>query len=271
MENILTFSNPFAQEQWNESLQRWPKTLQEAKQRATIFQQCKKFLQTNSDVSTDITKHLQVLQEQQKKVDSLLRESTSIESEGYSQVCFQGNPWSLLNSIPLALTALSIFKSYIVPAFSLLLPLLTWILPYLLLKSFYNIPISFADYTAILWRMWNGQALPRTPQELLQPPPPPPSEDVDITQKIKQLVQNGWTLFTIGQAMWQPVQQARHFIRLDGDCLEKGNAIIRIKEASLWLANTAKYFVPTLLLIKKSAQTVTCCFKQDQFYKIIYL
>ena len=259
MESILPLANPFAQEQWNESFQRWPKTIQEAKQRATLFQQCKSFIQTNSDVSTDITKRLQSLQEHQKEVEPLLRESTTIESEGYAQVCFQGNPWSLLNAIPFALTALSVFKSYIVPSFSLLLPVLSWILPYLLLKSFYNIPISFGDYTAILWRLWNGQALPRTPEELLQPPP---EQTMDITQKIKQLAQNGWTLFTIGQAMWQPVQQARHFIRLDGDCLEKGRTILQIKDTCLWLANAAKRFVPSWLTnwIEKCPSTARECF-----------
>jgi hypothetical protein len=242
MDTILSFPNPFTQGQWTESFQRWPKTLQESLHRATLFRQCKDFIKYNPDTAKQITDDLETIHKSQQDIEPLLRDSTTIESEGYGQVCFQGNPWSLLNSIPFALVCLSIFKSYIVPAFSIFLPILSCILPYLLLKTFYNIPISFTDYTAILWRMWNGQALPRTPQELLQAPLP--QEDVDITQKIKQLVQNGWTLFTIGQAMWQPIQQAKHFIRLDNDCSKKGDIILSVINVSTKIVQKAKGFLP---------------------------
>lgn len=244
LSSVLQTKNPFAQEQWKESLQRWPKTLRDAVHRANLFQTCKSFLHNHPEQAKEVDSDFETLLEAQEELAPLLRESTTIESEGYGQVCFQGNPWSLLNSIPFALTALSIFKSYIVPSFSIILPLISWILPFLLLKSFYNIPISFGDYTSILWRLWNGQALPRTPQELLHPPA---EEEIDITKKIKQWVQNGWTLFTVGQAMWQPITQAKHFKRLDSECLTYGNSIVRVKEVGQRFVKSAHGFLPSWL------------------------
>ena len=224
----LSLKNPFAQEQLKEAFQRWPRSFQICQQRASLFRR----LQTDAAKEAN---PFATLEQSVETLQPLLRASTTTEQEGYGQVCFQGSPWSGLNAIPFALTFLSIYKSYIVPAFSVLMPLLACIFPYILLKAFYNIPISFSDYTSILWRLWNGQALPKRPQDILNAVQTPEPQ-VDILTRLKQLAQNGWTLFTIGQTMWQPIQQARHFMRLDTECLHLGAAITTVQQtaSALW-------------------------------------
>ena len=222
---ILSIQNPFTQSQVAEGIQSWPKTLQQCKHRAHLF---KSFQTSESPQRQTLQEKFDKLTLLAHTVEPLLRESTETELEGYSQVFFQGTPWSQINSIPFALVILSFYKSFIVPAFSIVLPLLSWILPYILLRVFYNIPIGFTEYTGVLWRMWNGQPMPKNPQELLLPLPPMPQEDA-MTQ-LRRLAQNGWTLFTLGQAIWQPIQQARHFMRLDSTCIQLGNDIIEIKK-----------------------------------------
>jgi len=177
-------------------------------------------------------------------LEPFLRESTPIEEEGYAQVLFQGTPWSSINYIPFALVILSLYKSYIIPALSLMLPLLSWILPYILLRVFYNIPIAFTEYTSLLWRMWNGQRMPTTPEELMNPPPDPPT---DAATQIKQLVQNGWTLVTLAQTLWQPIQQAIHFTKLDADCLHNGTMVLQLKEHTEFLLATWSRWLPRWL------------------------
>ncbi len=224
----------------DEGILSWPKTLSHCIHRATLFNTLQKKCLT---VDTKETyKHLQTIQDANKALEPLLRPSTTTESEGYSQVCFQGTPWSGLNAIPFALVVLSAYKSYIVPSFAIILPLISWLLPFLLLKSFFNIDISFGDYTSILWRMWNGQPLPRTPEELMAPAPEMPT---DMISQVKKLAQNGWTLFTIGQALWQPIQQARHFRRLDAECLDLGKSILNVHQMSNWLLQHWKPFLPS--------------------------
>jgi hypothetical protein len=239
----LALHNPFTQEQVSEGIAKWPRTLAECGQRSAIFRSLQEAASTTGEATRQETNDsLQLLATSVETLEPLLREATDVEKEGYSQVHFQGTPWSAINSIPFALILLSFYKSYIVPAFSIVLPLLSWILPYILLKVMYNVPISFSDYTSILWRMWNGAPMPRNPEDLLAPLPSTPP--VDIATQMKQLIQHGWTLFTLGQALWQPIQQARHFMRLETDCVSLGNTILVVKEACSALTSRWSRWLP---------------------------
>jgi hypothetical protein len=236
LSDILSIDNSFAKEQITEGIQRWPKNIQTCVNRANSFQALQSHIHVNPSKFILTMDNLVLLNSCVKGLEPLLRGPTDVETEGYSQIYFKGNPWSGINSIPFALIFLSIYKSYIVPAFGLLLPLITWILPFLMLKTFYNIPITFQEYSSILWRMWNGKVMPRNPEELIaaqnalgeQEQEPQP----DVISQMKSLAQNAWTLFTFGQAMWQPIQQARHFMKLDKDCLTLGNTVVRVKEVA---------------------------------------
>ncbi len=232
--------NIFAKEQLKEGLQKWPKSLAECCKRAAVFKSLKEKI-TDPDTTKETEQLLDTLTRHTEIANPLLRKPTQIETEGYNQVFFQGSPWATLNSIPFALIILSVYKSYVVPAFGIVLPLLSWILPFIMIRAFWNIPITFNEYSKILWRMWNGQPLPKTPQDLLRPPPEPPK---DFITQVRQMVQNGWTLVTLGQAMYQPIQQARHFMRLDKDCLTLGSALLGIQTCGLRLHSLYKSWFP---------------------------
>ncbi len=103
------------------------------------------------------------------------------------------------------------------------------------------------EYASILWRMWNGQKMPMTPEEILQPQAPIPQPPQDPVMRIKTIAQNGWTLFAVGQTIWQPIQQARHFMTLDADCLALGKSLISVKGIGLWLTKAWKAWVPDWL------------------------
>jgi len=238
--DTLEIHNPFAQEQLKEGLLRWPSGLPQAKSRSAKFAALRK-------VAPPSPKEFALLHDAQKTLQPLLRDSTDTEKESYSQVCFQGSPWSGLNSIPYALIVLSLYKSYIVPAFSIMIPLLSWILPYIILKTFYTIPITFGEYTKLLWRLWNGQALPKTPEELASSSATAQNQPTDMMTQMRQLTQTGWTLFTVAQALWQPIQQARHFMRLDENCLTLGSSVICVKEVAMRLFNGWSQWLPSWL------------------------
>jgi hypothetical protein len=235
---VLQINNPFAKEQIAEGIKAWPKDTATCLKRATTFQALREHL----GAYEESRKHFTNLEAAAKRLEPLLREPTDVEKESYSQVCFRGTPWASLNTIPFALIALSFYKSFIVPGFSIILPIISLILPFLLLRMSYNIPITMEEYASILWRMWNGQKMPTSPEEILEPYVPPPPKD-PIT-RIKTLAQNGWTLFAVGQTIWQPIQQAKHFMTLDADCLALGNSLIGVKEIGLWLTKAWKSWVP---------------------------
>jgi hypothetical protein len=233
----LSITNPFTQEQLHEGISAWPADLKTCVKRAALFKTLAEEIPQKPSAAEKFAK----INELCETLEPLLREPTEVEKEGYSQVHFQGNPWSSLNSLPFALTIVSIYKSYIVPAFGIILPLLSIILPFFLLVIFYNIPITFGEYSSLLWRIWNGQGLPKTPQEFLNPPPP---QQEDSLSQLKRMAQNGWTLFTVGQTLWQPIQQARHFIKLDQDCLNLGDSVLALKNTCSEIISGWKKFFP---------------------------
>jgi hypothetical protein len=233
-------------DQLQEGFQKWPKNFNQALERATLF----KSLQKKVKEESSELERFSTYETHLKQLEPLLRKSTDVEKEGYSQVIFQGNPWSSFNSIPFALFILSIYKSYIVPGVSVLLPILTLILPYILLKMFYNIPIEFNQYMGILWRLWNGKSI--LPDDLgaseaatgAASAVSGATEKMDPMMVLKQIISNLGGLFTIGQSIWQPIQQAIHFQKLDKECTEFGNSILGIKDIAKQLLDKWKAYFP---------------------------
>ena len=82
--------------------------------------------------------------------------------------------------------------------------------------------MTFSEYSNLMWQMWNGQFGSQAPQQ-----------PQNAAMQIKQMLQNGWTLFTIGQAIWQPIQQARHFSHLDSSCRDLGEVILNVKRMAV--------------------------------------
>lgn len=216
--DTLDLTNPFTRAQLYEGLQRWP-SLSVATRRTHVF---RSLAAARRSLAIARDPDWAELALDVKTLEPLLRTPSAAESESYDQVCFRGNPWGELNAIPFALIILAFYKTWVVPAFGALLPLLTWILPYIFLKSVSGIPMSFSEYSNLMWQMWNGQFGSQAPQQ-----------PQNAALQIKQMLQNGWTLFTVGQAIWQPIQQARHFSRLDSSCHALGEVILNVKRMAL--------------------------------------
>ena len=216
--DTLDLTNPFTRAQLYEGLQRWP-SLSVATRRTHVF---RSLAAARRSLAAARDPDWAELALDVKTLEPLLRTPSAAESESYDQVCFRGNPWGELNAIPFALIILAFYKTWVVPAFGALLPLLTWILPYIFLKSVSGIPMSFSEYSNLMWQMWNGQFGSQAPQQ-----------PQNAALQIKQMLQNGWTLFTVGQAIWQPIQQARHFSRLDSSCHALGEVILNVKRMAL--------------------------------------
>ena len=246
LSKILSINNPFTQEQVREGFVKWPTNLNTCLQRAASFSSLRERVQkigANKSLQT-----LQTLQQYVKQLEPLLRPPTNIEKEGYEQIFFQGSPWSEINFIPFTLIFLSFYKSFIVPSFSVCLPLISIILPYIFLNTFYNVRMPFKEYMTLIWRMWNGTLqMPKNPEDFLNARNAIPVEQPPAALQIKSLLQNAWTIFTIGQAVWHPVQQARHFIKLDKDCLKLGECVIGVKGCMVELWNRWKGWMPSWL------------------------
>jgi hypothetical protein len=145
--------------------------------------------------------------ELESQLDDFQEDPKAWEKEGKSQIVFTSEWAKPFNQIPYLLPAAAIFKLYIVPFFAVLLPLCAWILPYGIVRVFFNIPMPFQTYLDMMMNMWLGG---RTWAQL------------DLWGQARVLFQTSWTVFGIVQGIYQPIQQALHAQNIDKEIVKQG-------------------------------------------------
>ena len=137
---------------------------------------------------------------------------SDVETNSYQQILFSGwKATETLDTVPFILLLVSYFKQYAVPFLAIMTPLFMIILPYLALRVWYNLPITVEEYSNVLLNTMGFQ--PGKPIEL------------------KQLVQAFFTLISLGQSIYQPIQNSYHVAHIDKDMVEKGQAIGKVSAA----------------------------------------
>ena len=137
----------------------------------------------------------------------LFQTKTEVEKNSYEQLLFSGWPaLQVLNTIPFVLLLVSIFKQYIVPALAVLTPLFMVCMPFFFLKYWYNLPISVEQYTKILFGVLGMHTL-----DLKNP---------------RTILQGSLTLFSLGQSIYQPIQNALHLQAIHKE-------LMRVSQASI--------------------------------------
>ena len=150
------------------------------------------------------------------------KEKDSLEDDAVAQLSFQYDALKPLNHVPWLLFAISLFKIWLVPTMSILLPILMWILPYILLRFVYALPITQEQYMHIIQTMLSGHiAVPPIGQ--LAPVQAEP-------WSLKTIFQYTMITFTFAQSMIQPIQNAMHLHKTDAVCVKLGKQILEVKK-----------------------------------------
>lgn len=149
------------------------------------------------------------------------KDKDSLEVDAIAQLSFQNDIFKHLNHIPWFLLVVSIFKIWLVPTMSILLPILVWILPYILLRFVYGLPITQEQYMQILQHIMTGNL--EIPDFNAAPVPRPFT--------LQSGVQLAMFAFTLIQSMIQPVQNAMHLYKTDDVCVKIGAQILEVKKA----------------------------------------
>ena len=201
----LGFATEVGKQQYKQQLQKLTPNIGILQRRqATILA-----LRKSLDAETD--KQLESLFEDIRAIEPHLQiffESSDVEKDSYQQLLFSSwKPLQVLNTVPFLLLALAFFKKFIVPALAVLTPLFMVVMPYIFLKYWYNLPITTEQYIKILTGMFGLQNLDlRNPRALLQ---------------------GGLTMFSIGQSIYQPIQNAIHLQTIHQQLIQKAEAAQR--------------------------------------------
>lgn len=132
------------------------------------------------------------------------------EKEGKSQIVFTQEWAKPLNHVPFLLPAAAIFKIYIFPFFAVVLPLMAWILPYVIVRYFFGQNIPFEAYKNMMLNMWLGGKTWIT---------------MSFWEQLRVVFQTAWTGFGLFQSMYQPVQQALHTKTIDETIVKHGTLL----------------------------------------------
>ena len=147
-----------------------------------------------------------------------------LEEDALGQLSFQHDLLKPLNHIPWMLALIAVFKVWMVPAMTVLFPLLAWIIPYILLKFIYTLPISQEQYFGILKSLWSGTL--GSAMEL----------GVDGLPKLpsfwnsKSLLQIALFGFSFFQSLIQPIQTAMHLHKTDCLFWKAGKQLIELRQ-----------------------------------------
>jgi hypothetical protein len=149
------------------------------------------------------------------------KDKDSLEVDAIAQLSFQHELFNHLNHVPWLLFVVSIFKIWVVPTMSILLPILVWILPYFLLRFVYGLPITQEQYMQILQHIMAGNLVI----------PDMDAVPADRPFTIQSAVQLAMFAFTLIQSMIQPIQNAMHLYKTDEVCVKIGAQILEIRTA----------------------------------------
>ena len=148
------------------------------------------------------------------------KDKDSLEEDAIAQLSFQHSALKPLNHVPWLLFIVSIFKVWVVPAVSVLMPLIVWILPYILLRFVYALPITQDQYMHILQHIMNGN---------MEIPPIPDLGRVVEPITMRSVFQYLMFAFTFIQSMVQPIQNAMHLHKTDEIYTKIGGNILEIQ------------------------------------------
>jgi hypothetical protein len=150
---------------------------------------------------------------------------TSLEKESMEQILFpSSSPFQIFNTIPFFLLCISLWKQFVVPILAVCMPLFFFLAPFVTMKYYYNLPISFSEYTKIFCVTLG---IPSSMEHL----------------QWKQTFQLAFTSVSLGQSIYQPIQTSFHVRTIDADLQEKARALLSLKSIfeTLYPENTTLF------------------------------
>jgi hypothetical protein len=198
------------------------------------------------------------------KVETLIDNHSKLENESYNEILFLNPVMQPLNFLPFVLSLWAAIRIYILPGISLMIPILTIIAPYLILKLLFHIPITLENYITILHSMVTG-----TFQQTIE-------GNGGFSNTISPgalLKQFGIVIVTCLQGIIQPYWTHKHLKSIDNIVHENGRLIIRYKElydslSALLAENGFTFFKCPLPHIMTERDAVARIILQPTYFRI---
>ena len=184
-------------------------------------------LEHKTDFTHSLLKSFSELKELEPDLEALTSKPSELETEAFNELLFL-KEWSVpLNFVPSLLFLWSLLRVYLFPGMALLMPIIMLILPFLIVRFIFHMPLTISGYMGLVSAIFSGQvgALFQ-PDALLIHKEVPKSPPFDIFQLIK----TGLLVGTIVQSFLQPYWSFLHLSAIDAIIQKKADALLRFKE-----------------------------------------
>ncbi len=164
------------------------------------------------------------ISECEKELNKLITSDSELEKESYNEILFFRPMLQPLNFIPFILSFWSFIRIYLLPGLSFIVPFLTLIAPYIILRFAFNVPMTFNNYMNILHSMISGNFA-----KILDPTAANQVNNPGISP-LNFIKQFGVVIVTFIQGIIQPYWSYKHLKSIDDIITEKGRLVLRFKD-----------------------------------------
>jgi hypothetical protein len=202
--------------EWNYESKKLSSLSNRFKRFKEAFEKDKSFYPECNSIFKDIS-------ECEKELNKLITTESALERESYNEILFFRPMLRPLNFIPFLLSIWSFIRVYLLPGLSFIVPFLTLLAPYIILRFAFNVPMTFNSYMNILHSMISGNfAKVLDPNAVNQVS----SAGISPLNFIKQF---GVVIVTFVQGIIQPYWSYKHLKSIDDIITEKGRLVLRFR------------------------------------------
>ena len=185
------------------------------------------------------------LLERAKELEAALKESEKDHEdervkEYYAQILWEKSSFaSFLNENTLWLEASNVWKVWLLPAMTMIIPLIIIVIPYVVLRLTTEADLSVSEYWTLLQKILhqNGGQGNMIAGMLL----PPWSVEGGTTSQIGQRwMQWGLSIFMFGSSIWQQITLSHHLHAITQNMRVRGQNIIDLQEIYLRLSKMVR-------------------------------
>jgi hypothetical protein len=218
----LNLQTDAAQTSLKEQLSSWMSSPSVLMQRSEKFKQWKTAMEKDPTLYSRAHALFQESAEIEKQMLPLIRNESKLEEESYNEILFFKSYLKPLNFVPFLLTAWSVFRVYILPGLSLLVPFLTLLAPYFIIRFIFQLPMNITNYMNILQAMMSGNL-----QAMMNPDVATGAAEAPSGAMLKQF---GMISVTFLQGILQPYWTHQHLHSVDSIIQENGRTALRFQE-----------------------------------------
>ena len=248
-----------------DNLLNWKNDINNLHMLTSKFRKFKEELSNSPEFHKECLDIFNEISEYEKRIQQIIHSDTDLEKESYGELLFLNPFFKPFNFIPMFLSIWAIIRIYVLPGISILIPFLTLIAPYLIIRFIFNAPITFTNYSNMLMSMISGKF-----GNLLNPTSITQNIQFDLSSIIKQV---GVLSVTFIQGIIQPYWTYKHLYSIDNIIQTNGDIIFRFRNLYNKLDNLLSnhgfsFFKCPIPDIKSDREAIASVLLNSTYYKL---